>query len=217
MAPACSGSRPTSSISRRPRSSSSPSAPGRSGGGSIEANPCASAVTTPPPSARRSWRPSLRPTATSRSPTAMTRGRSGSTRCSAILRDAGARLRGDYRYRCQLPGAGDPVACLWRDLLPSAGPHRGGRVRCAGILHRRRAARAHARASMASSQPRRWRRRSMRIRSPCTRVQPAALSISQATELGTGYRPAELAALCDRSHTPAACACTWTARASPMR
>jgi threonine aldolase len=31
-------------------------------------------------------------------------------------------------------------------------------------------------------------------------VQPAAVSISQATELGTAYRPAEVAALCDAAH-----------------
>lgn len=31
-------------------------------------------------------------------------------------------------------------------------------------------------------------------------VQPAAVSISQATELGTAYRPAEVAALCDVAH-----------------
>ena len=31
-------------------------------------------------------------------------------------------------------------------------------------------------------------------------VQPAAVSISQATELGTAYRPAEIAALCDVAH-----------------
>jgi threonine aldolase len=32
-------------------------------------------------------------------------------------------------------------------------------------------------------------------------VQPAAVSISQATELGTAYRPAEVAALCEVAHT----------------
>jgi threonine aldolase len=31
-------------------------------------------------------------------------------------------------------------------------------------------------------------------------VQPAAVSLSQATELGTAYRPAELAALCEAAH-----------------
>jgi threonine aldolase len=31
-------------------------------------------------------------------------------------------------------------------------------------------------------------------------VQPAAVSLSQATELGTAYRPAEIAALCDAAH-----------------
>jgi threonine aldolase len=31
-------------------------------------------------------------------------------------------------------------------------------------------------------------------------VQPAAVSLSQATELGTAYRPAEVAALCDAAH-----------------
>ncbi|MGH8202510.1 MAG: threonine aldolase family protein [Steroidobacteraceae bacterium] len=32
-------------------------------------------------------------------------------------------------------------------------------------------------------------------------VQPAAVSISQATEFGTAYRPAEVAAICDVAHT----------------
>ena len=44
-------------------------------------------------------------------------------------------------------------------------------------------------------------RRAMQGAGNVHRVQPAAVSISQTTECGTLYRPAELAALCDFAHT----------------
>ncbi len=76
---------------------------------------------------------------------------------------------------------------------------------------------AFLRARTASSRPRRWPLRSRRTRWPSTRVQPAALSLTQATELGTAYRPDEVAAPRASSPTSMASRCRWTARASPMR
>ena len=48
-------------------------------------------------------------------------------------------------------------------------------------------------------------------------TQPGALSLSQASEAGTIYRPEEIAALAVDRRTKRASPCTWTARASPMR
>ncbi len=45
--------------------------------------------------------------------------------------------------------------------------------------------------------------------------RPSVVSLSEATELGTLYTPAEVAALAALAREHAACACTWTARASP--
>ena len=46
-------------------------------------------------------------------------------------------------------------------------------------------------------------------------VQPAVVSITQSTELGTVYTPDEVAALRRRRPRAWGCACTWTAPASP--
>ena len=48
-------------------------------------------------------------------------------------------------------------------------------------------------------------------------VQPAAVSISQATERGAIYRPAEVAALGEIAHGAPGLRFTWMARASPTR
>ena len=63
-----------------------------------------------------------------------------------------------------------------------------------GLLHRRRAAGAAARRARPSRRRRPSPPRSARTAWTCTRVQPAALSLTQATELGTVYRPEQIAA-----------------------
>ena len=100
-----------------------------------------------------------------------------------------------------VPVAGLLHAAVGRDLLPSAGPHRRRRGRRAGILHggrqalpdrRRRPAR-----SIRRSSPRRWPSRS----TACVHhPQPAAVSITQATECGTVYAPEEIAAIATSTH-----------------
>ena len=47
-------------------------------------------------------------------------------------------------------------------------------------------------------------------------AQPRVISVSNVTELGTVYTPAELRALADLAHEHGCC-CTWTARASATR
>ena len=59
---------------------------------------------------------------------------------------------------------------------------------------------AAARGARAGRRRDRCARRSTPIRADVHSVQPAALSLTQATELGTAYRPAELAALCELAH-----------------
>ena len=55
------------------------------------------------------------------------------------------------------------------------------------------------------------------IRDDVHQVQPAALSITNATEYGLVYRAAEVAALGQTARSSADSASTWTGRASPTR
>ena len=56
-----------------------------------------------------------------------------------------------------------------------------------------------------------------RIRNDVHQVQPAAISITNATEYGLVYRAAEVAALGEFAKAARARRSTWTARGSPMR
>ena len=73
--------------------------------------------------------------------------------------------------------------------------YRAGRGRRAGLLHPRRQADAARTARAPRSRPRRSRRPARRVRYDVHQVQPAALSITNATEYGLAYRAAEVAAL----------------------
>ena len=46
--------------------------------------------------------------------------------------------------------------------------------------------------------------------------KPRVVTLTQATEVGTVYRPAEVAAIAELARMRAGCACIWTAPASPM-
>ena len=104
-------------------------------------------------------------------------------------------LLGDHRHRRQLPRAGGTMPALPRHPLPPRRAHRGRRSGRARILHRRRQADPARRRGREDHARTPWPRRATRIRDDVHQVQPAALSITNATEYGLVYRAAEVAAL----------------------
>ena len=181
----------------RLRSPSSPSAPGRSAGASTERPTfreprlrfLSDNTSTACPeilAALAGGKPRPGPA------TAMTHGRSAWSALQRLLRHPGARLRRHHRHRRQFPEPRHAQPALWRDLCAPRGAHRDRRMRGTGFLLRRRADRAAGRGARRASRRKGSRRHSHHLRQRYLHsVQPAALSLTQATEHGTVYRPAE--------------------------
>ena len=92
-------------------------------------------------------------------------------------------------------------AAVGRDLLPSRRAHRGRRGQRAGILHRRAPSSSASTAPAGKIDPKKL---AEALAQPVYGVvhhpQPAAVSITQATECGAVYAPEEIAAIATSTH-----------------
>ena len=103
-----------------------------------------------------------------------------------------------------------------RRLLLSRGACDRGRMRRAGIFHRRRAA-VPGRRPAGRIDPANLERAIARYPAEFVHSgRPIAVSITQSTEIGTVYGLDDIDAIAAIAARPA-CRCTWTARVSPMR
>src|ERR1700736_4922367 len=178
MARACRRSRRTCCIWRPPHSRSSRSGPGPSVGASNRVTACVSTATTRQQPARRSWRRSLRPTRGSRAPPA------------ALPWPGPAANALGLATLCPPYGGiyGHEQAHIATDECGAPGFFTGG-AQLALVPGEHGKLLPGTFAAALSARP-------VDVHS----VQPAALSLTQATELGTVYRREEIAELCRLAH-----------------
>ena len=141
------------------------------------------------------------PTRSGGAPTARTAGRNGSTRCSANSSAREVRVFAvSSGTAANCAGAGHALPPVGNGAHARRGAHRARRVRRAGILHGRRQAVAGGRRGREDRPPRISQRASHWFEPHVHGVQPRVLSITQATERGAIYTPAEIAALAKIAH-----------------
>ena len=132
------------------------------------------------------------------------------------VRNRGTRLLGDDRHRGQLPRARRAVPALSRDPVPPDAHIEVDEAGAPGFFT------GGAKLTLLDGEgakvtPDTVAAACDRIRNDVHQVQPAALSITNATEYGLVYRAAEVAALGEAGEGSAGSASTWTARGSPTR
>ena len=134
------------------------------------------------------------------------------------LRGAGGGgLPGRHRHGGERAGARLPLPALGDGLLPPQRPRRGGRMRRAGVLHRRREADAARRRARQDRARRASRRRWPSPCAPaCTTCRRARSASPTPPSRAPSTRPTRWRRW-PRWRAPRACRCTWTARASPTR
>ena len=140
----------------------------------------------------------------------------GSSAICRAVRARGRGVPGGDRHRRQCAGARASDAAMGRGAVPCRVAYRDRRMRRAGIFRRRHQARRAWPARPARSRPRHCTRDRAGQWGGPHHVSATVLSLSQATEAGTIYRPAEIARS-PRSRMRTGSPCMSTARASATR